>query len=88
MWLFASRVAEGIITPRDPMMAAAMSDTDTTVTALGWISALACVVACVQWCRLVHGITTAQRASLAQRDEEAVQTKDRPAPPPAWDWRS
>lgn len=87
VWLFASRAAEGIITPRDPMMAAAMSDTDTTVTALAWISALASVVACVQWCRLVHGITAAQRESLALRDEEAVQSRERPAPPPAWDWR-
>lgn len=69
VWLFASRAIAGLLNTRDrdPMMAAALSDTSASVTALHWISALAAVIACVQWCRIVLGVTASQQLALRPR---------------------
>lgn len=87
VWLVVGRVASGLVRPRARSMGPGSMADPSALEPLGWIAALAMAVACVQWCRLVHGITTAQRESLALRDREAARAKERPAPPPAWDWR-
>ncbi|KRA38298.1 MULTISPECIES: DUF4328 domain-containing protein [unclassified Nocardioides] len=66
-WLFATRTVAGLLNTRDrdPMMAEALSDTAASVTALNWISAAAAVLACVQWCRIVLGVTASQRLAFS-----------------------
>jgi hypothetical protein len=59
VWLVANRAGNRLLGSDDPDVVGLMP----TVAAVG---AAALVVACIQWCRIVHRITADQRAALAR----------------------
>lgn len=63
-WSVLGRVASGLVPPRTWWKDAPITD-GSSLEPLQWIAALAAVVACVQWSRLVHRITVDQQRSLA-----------------------